>query len=663
MIEHTISLKILPGVYRNGTEYQSKGRWFDSHLVRWSQGIMGPIGGWKKAVNSSNLPIILTLGKPRGAYAWVSNALAPHFAAGTHLALYAYPGGLLDDITPASFVAGKQDGHISVGVSSNYGSGNYGAGPYSVGAGVRFHVDADTWQFDNFGQILVACFTADGRLLQWALSGDATALTGGAPLNNRALVVTPERFLFALGADGNPRKVKWPSRESLTDWPASDSNTAGDYELATAGYLKCGRRLKTRTLLFTSVDVWSAEFIGGQFIYGFAPVGSNCGIISPNAVSVVGNTAFWMGDKQFYRYDGATHDIPCEVADFVFNDLNLLQRAKIFSVALPEFSEVTWYYPSISSGSPENDRYVTHNYAEGTWAIGKLARAAGFPRESWTAPVLITPGGTVYEHETGSDYEGEVPFAESGPVEVGEGERIMRVQYVVPDEKTSGSVQAEFFARTYPTAPEVAHGPFLLSKLTPVRFSARQVRVRLSANRGEPLAFANTDFEQPVIQPFDAGSGWAVHAGSEPLNFALDTINPLGGDRSLRVLANIQDSQRADNLISLPVLPGESFSAEAVGKVSQGALGQKGHVEIIFRAADATPLSQITLEFTSMIATKVFGSGIAPENTDHVTLDVLALPDANTGFFTIDDIKVFRSTSGGWRVGTFRLGALPGDRR
>jgi len=43
-----VPLDIPAGVYRNGTEYESKGRWFDTNLVRWREGRLEPVGGWEQ---------------------------------------------------------------------------------------------------------------------------------------------------------------------------------------------------------------------------------------------------------------------------------------------------------------------------------------------------------------------------------------------------------------------------------------------------------------------------------------------------------------------------------------------------------------------------------------------------------------------------------------
>ena len=59
-----IPLQIPPGVYKNGTDYQSKGRWNFSNLVRWFEGTIRPIGGWRKRIATQ-----LT-GSARGLINW-----------------------------------------------------------------------------------------------------------------------------------------------------------------------------------------------------------------------------------------------------------------------------------------------------------------------------------------------------------------------------------------------------------------------------------------------------------------------------------------------------------------------------------------------------------------------------------------------------------------
>jgi len=43
-----IPIKIPPGFFRNGTQYQAKNRWYKGNLVRFSEGRLRPIGGWQR---------------------------------------------------------------------------------------------------------------------------------------------------------------------------------------------------------------------------------------------------------------------------------------------------------------------------------------------------------------------------------------------------------------------------------------------------------------------------------------------------------------------------------------------------------------------------------------------------------------------------------------
>ena len=79
-------------------------------------------------------------------------------------------------------------------------------------------------------------------------------LIPNAPTANESLVVTAERFLFALGAGGNPRKVQWSDRENNNLWTPAVTNEAGDLELNTSGSIMKGLRVRGQTLILTTRD-------------------------------------------------------------------------------------------------------------------------------------------------------------------------------------------------------------------------------------------------------------------------------------------------------------------------------------------------------------------------------------------------------------------------
>jgi hypothetical protein len=468
-----IPLKLPPGIYRNGTEYQAAGRWYDANLVRWYENTLRPMGGWRKRSASQ------MTGLCRGFITWRANDAERWIAAGTQSKLYAMnEAGTLKEITPTGITAGIADATIKTGYGySTYGSFAYGVARPDLGG----LIPATTWSLDTWGEYLVACSSADGKLYEWQLGFTTPTLAAAitnAPTGNKALLVTAERILFALGAGGNPRKVQWSDQEDNTVWTPLATNQAGDYELATPGTLLAGKRVKGVNLLFTDVDVHTANYIGAPFVYGFEKAGSGCGLISAQAVAAIDTAAIWMSKSGFWTYDGYVKPLPSEVSDYVFSNMNFNQASKVYAVHNSQFGEIWWYYPS--SGSNENDSYVTYNYRENHWNIGSLARTAGTDAGVFTNPLLVSSDGYIYEHEVGFAYDSASVYAESGPVQLGNGDNLMSVRQVVPDEQTLGEAVVSFKTRNYPTGAQSTFGPYTAANPTDVRFMARQVNVKVT---------------------------------------------------------------------------------------------------------------------------------------------------------------------------------------
>jgi hypothetical protein len=388
--------------------------------------------------------------------------------------------GTLKEITPTGFTAGIANAVSTTGYGySTYGTLAYGTARQDTGT----ITPATTWSMDTWGEYLVACSNADGKLYEWQLGFTTPTLAAAitnAPVNNKALLVTQERILFALGAGGNPRKVQWCDQENNTQWTPAGDNLAGDYELATPGTLIAGKRVKSVNLLFTDVDVHTAQYVGAPFVYGFEKAGSGCGLISAQAVAAIDTAAIWMSKAGFWIYDGYVKPLPSDVSDYVFDNLNFNQASKIYAVHNSKYGEIWWYYPS--NGSTENDSYVTFNYRENHWSIGLLARTAGADSGVFANPLMVSTDGFVYEHEVGFAYDSASVYAESGPVQLGNGDNIMSVRQVVPDEQTLGEAVVSFKTRNYPTGSQSSFGPYTAANPTSVRFSGRQVNMRVTGN-------------------------------------------------------------------------------------------------------------------------------------------------------------------------------------
>tara|TARA_R100001163_G_scaffold64436_1_gene58673 strand:- start:847 stop:2337 length:1491 start_codon:yes stop_codon:yes gene_type:complete len=470
-----IPLEIPPGVVKNGTALQVAGRWFDSNLIRWRDNVMMPVGGWLK-MNTSAITGIC-----RGLISFRDNGNANKFiCAGTNSKLYVWnDSGTIYDITPSGFTTGRTDAIYGLG----YGTGNYGASTYGTArAGSGQVLDAATWSLDTWGEYLVGVAPHYGRIVEWQLNtGSVAANVSNAPYPSLGVLVTPERHLMALGAASNNRKVAWSDQEDNTVWAAGATNTAGAIELETTGTIRAGVRVRGEILIVTDVDAHVMTYLGPPLIYNRQKLGSACGLVGPNAIATAEGFAVWMGKDDFHVYDGTVRSLPCDVRDFVFGDINLVQGSKIYAGVNSEFDEIWFFYPT--AASDENDRYVCWNYKENYWSIGSLSRTAWVDSGAFTDPTATDASGFLYSQESGWTNAGAAltttRYVETGGVSVAQGDNIVRGRQVISDEAVTGQAQIKFKTRFTPNGSETEHGPYTLENYTDVRFSGRQFAMRI----------------------------------------------------------------------------------------------------------------------------------------------------------------------------------------
>lgn len=462
-------IAIPSGVFRNGTEYQSKGRYYDANLVRWYGSALGPIGGWRSRGAAT------VTGKARAAIGWKDNSTVTWLGIGTHSGLYVSDrAGSVFDITPTSFTSCRAD---AVG-AGGYSFGNYSAGTYGTPRpDTSLIQDATQWSLDTWGQYLNGVSPDDNNIVQWELNtGTKAAKVANSP-SCKAIIVTPERFLFALGTT-DPRTVSWCDQEDNTNWTVSDTTQAGSWPLQTGGRLMCGANVRGGTMLFTDVDAHLATYIGGVSVYRFDKIDDSCGVISRQAACAFNMQVAWMSPSGFWFYNGYAQQIPCDVFDYVFRDINLLQSSKFFATRVSAYSEIEWRYCSASSN--EIDRCVVWNYLTGKWTIGRPTRLCGIDKGVFPYPIMVNSGGVIYDHEVGFLYDGDIPYGETGPIELGNGDNITDFLRIIPDDATLGDVTISVYGKMEPDGAETTFGPYTLSKETDVRFCTRQAKVRYS---------------------------------------------------------------------------------------------------------------------------------------------------------------------------------------
>jgi len=357
---------------------------------------------------------------------------------------------------------------INVGLNTTilgpgWGAGTWGRFTWGSGAGSLAGQTLRLWFADDFGEDLLMNI-ADGSIYYWDASGGTTtpavelsSLTGASDVPTvarKVLVSEVDRHVLCFGANPigetaqDPLLIRWSSQESPTDWTPTATNTAGDLRLSQGSEIVTALRTSRQILIWTDHSLHSLQFLGPPYTFGTALLGDNIRIAGPNTAISVNDVVFWMGQENFYMYDGRIQPIPCSVRQYVFNDLNRNQSFKFHAGSLASQSEVWWYY--CSESSEEIDSYVVYNYLEQTWYYGKLARTAWNDRAAGqrSYPQAASTDQYLYDQEFGLDDGSTSPatpvdaFVQSSDFDIGDGDQFMFIRRIIPDLNFSTSTAA-----------------------------------------------------------------------------------------------------------------------------------------------------------------------------------------------------------------------------
>jgi hypothetical protein len=348
------------------------------------------------------------------------------------------------------------------GVTSGYSNTGWGAG---VSAGLGIGIQLRTWSQSNYGQDLIIN-PRGGALYYWANNVTPTVFDRAGLLSptssgiydtdadcpevcNFVLVSDASRFVLAFGVNDygvstqDPMLIRWSDQENYAVWTPAATNQAGSYRLSTGSEIICAQQTRQEVLVWTDAAVYSMQYQGPPFVWGFQPLASNTSIMSPNAAATVHDITYWMGIDKFYVYNGRVQTLPCELRQFVFDDINLSQQFQIHAGINDAFSEVWWFY--CSANSDTIDKYVVYNYLENNWYYGTMARTAWIDTPLREVPTAAGYGGQILYHETGND-DGSVnppapinAYIQSSDFDIGEGHNFGFVWRIIPDLTFDGS--------------------------------------------------------------------------------------------------------------------------------------------------------------------------------------------------------------------------------
>ena len=365
------------------------------------------------------------------------------------------------------------------------------------------------WKLDTYGEDLLA-LRRKSKIAYLDVSENnytlsRTSIVETAPYANSFIVSPNDGHVICYGAsttatDSNivPLRVAWSDQNNFRVWQPTATNTAGSVNLTEGSRIIGAIRSRNTINIWTDKAMYIQEFVGTPFIFRFTQVGSNCGMIGPHAAVDIDGVSYWMGDNNFYMYDGRVNTMPCTIRRHLFDSFNMVQKDKVYAGINSEFKEIIWLYPRGDSLEP--NAYVIYNYEEQTWVYGKLFEngitttftdRGVFDTTVLTGYTSVTGDMLVWNNEPDDIYTGDgqalTSFIESAEFDLDEGKQLMFADKLIPDYTFSTGEQIKFSIKTrrYPSDDFQEKGPFTINANTQkvnMRARGRQSVVRVSAD-------------------------------------------------------------------------------------------------------------------------------------------------------------------------------------
>jgi hypothetical protein len=358
-------------------------------------------------------------------------------------------------------------------VGTGWGAGGWGGdtagvltgwglpAPAGVGVGIQLRL----WSQDNYGQDLILN-PRGGGLYLWKVNANpliydrAVLLSSTSPspyttdvdcptVANAVAVSDASRFTIAFGCNDygsavlDPLLIRWSDQEDYALWSPAITNQAGSYRLSTGSSIVAHQQTRQEILVWTDAAVYSMQYLGPPYVWGFQILGDNISIAGPNVTATAANIVYWMGYDKFYMYSGRVETLYCPLRQYIFGDINLQQQYQFFAGTNEGFNEVWWFY--CSANSTVIDRYVIFNHLEKIWSYGNLARTAWLDTPLRESPTAAGYDGQLIYHETGvNDGTTNPPspissYIQSADFNIGDGHNYGFAWRMIPDVTFDGS--------------------------------------------------------------------------------------------------------------------------------------------------------------------------------------------------------------------------------
>lgn len=347
MVTRPVHIQSLPGIKRDGTRLQGD-NYIDGQWCRFQFSLPRKMGGYQQISNSIS-------GLSRGMFTFAAdNVIYTHIGSANYLErlFINVDSGIASPVsnrTPAGFATDPYNmwtmDALFDSVTSN--------------SALIAHAAPNLNDISNTVNKPIYAGPVDASTPLVALGGTSPSVSGGICIFHPYIV-----------AYGNNGYVAWSSPDDPTDWTTANG---GGEAYVTSQKIVCGLATRGGASNSPSGLLWSLDSLirmayTGQpnVIFSFDTVTDQSSILSSQSVIEYDGVYYWAGIDRFLMYNGVVKEVQNILnVNWFFDNLNYVQRQKVFAFKVPRWGEIWWCFPY--GDATECTHAVIYNVRENTW--------------------------------------------------------------------------------------------------------------------------------------------------------------------------------------------------------------------------------------------------------------------------------------------------------
>ena len=262
------------------------------------------------------------------------------------------------------------------------------------------------------GQIVTGTNIASGTVTVVSVVGVTVTLSAPSTANGTVTItfdndvqvsggcVVLHPYLFVYGNNG---LIRNSGARNVNDWGSATSNETNVASTKIVKGLPVRGGTNSPSGLFWSLDslikvsytptTVTTGSTSETFYWRYDIITSQSSILSSQSVIEYDGIYYWCGVDRFLMYSGTVKEIPNSFnINYFFDNLNFVQRQKVWAQKVPRFGEIWWYYPR--GNATECTDAVIYNIRENCWydagqAIGAF-RCSGYYSQVFHYPVMAS---------------------------------------------------------------------------------------------------------------------------------------------------------------------------------------------------------------------------------------------------------------------------------